>query len=499
MSRYLSVSILFVLIFSNAVLGQGVTGQISGTVTDPGGSSIAGASVRLIHELSQQIREFTTEASGDFQFPNLVPGDYTVRIEHGGFKSYSQKSIKVSAEDRVTLGQLKLTVGEVSSTIQVIAESSRVSTETSDRSILIDRQQIEDTPISGRDYLGILRSLPGVQMVSTNDMPGWFNTENNLVNGGQSGQFVVTLDGIISQDSGAPRTGGYLAPNVDAIGEVKVLVSNYTAESGARAGGQMNVSIKNGTNQYHGSAYHFWRHEMLSANEFFNNKNVTIVNGVGVPVAKPRYRFQNPGATIGGPVIIPGLGFNKSRTRMFFFFSEDYLHTLTTGGVNSFNMPSGLERSGDFSQTVVKGGRRFSFSALIVSGDKKGKVGVGFGKANEVSEAIRKASDSARKSLVKVAVHNNTIPHEVIGEHGGGRVLLRPASPGTGVIAGGGVRAVVEAAGIRDVLAKSLGSSNHANVVKATIEALQQLRLRETILKTRGIAIRTVVANGAEN
>ena len=148
---------------------------------------------------------------------------------------------------------------------------------------------------------------------------------------------------------------------------------------------------------------------------------------------------------------------------------------------------------------VVKGGRRFSFSALIVSGDKKGKVGVGFGKANEVSEAIRKASDSARKSLVKVAVHNNTIPHEVIGEHGGGRVLLRPASPGTGVIAGGGVRAVVEAAGIRDVLAKSLGSSNHANVVKATIEALQQLRLRETILKTRGIAIRTVVANGAEN
>jgi small subunit ribosomal protein S5 len=139
---------------------------------------------------------------------------------------------------------------------------------------------------------------------------------------------------------------------------------------------------------------------------------------------------------------------------------------------------------------VVKGGRRFSFSALIVAGDKLGKVGCGFGKANEVSEAIRKASESARKSLVKVAVRENTIPHEVIGEHGGGRVLLRPASPGTGVIAGGGVRAVVEAAGIRDVLAKSLGSSNHANVVKATIEALSQLRLREEIYKTRGLAIR---------
>jgi small subunit ribosomal protein S5 len=136
---------------------------------------------------------------------------------------------------------------------------------------------------------------------------------------------------------------------------------------------------------------------------------------------------------------------------------------------------------------VVKGGRRFSFSALIVAGDHDGSVGVGFGKANEVSEAIRKASDAARKSMEKVSLHENTIPHETIGEFGGGRVLLRPASPGTGVIAGGGVRAVVEAAGIKDVLAKSLGSSNHANVVKATIEALRGLRRRDEILKVRGI------------
>src|SRR5216110_2582454 len=136
---------------------------------------------------------------------------------------------------------------------------------------------------------------------------------------------------------------------------------------------------------------------------------------------------------------------------------------------------------------VVKGGRRFSFSALIVAGDHDGSVGVGFGKANEVSEAIRKASESARKSMEKVSLHENTIPHETIGEFGGGRVLLRPASPGTGVIAGGGVRAVVEAAGIRDVLAKSLGSSNHANVVKATIAALKSLRRKDEIFKVRGM------------
>lgn len=138
---------------------------------------------------------------------------------------------------------------------------------------------------------------------------------------------------------------------------------------------------------------------------------------------------------------------------------------------------------------VVKGGRRFSFSALIVTGNRSGSVGCGFGKANEVSEAIRKASESAKKAMRKVEVRENTIPHEVIGEFGGGRVLLKPASPGTGVIAGGGVRAVIEAAGIKDVLAKSLGSSNHANVVKATIEALASLRNRESIMGIRGIAV----------
>lgn len=135
---------------------------------------------------------------------------------------------------------------------------------------------------------------------------------------------------------------------------------------------------------------------------------------------------------------------------------------------------------------VVKGGRRFSFSALIVSGNRKGRVGIGFGKANEVSEAIRKATDAAHKRLLSISITDNTIPHETIGEFDGGRVLLRPASPGTGIIAGGGVRAVIEAVGIRDVLAKSLGSSNPANVVKATLSALETLRKREQIYKIRG-------------
>ena len=237
-----------------AANGQSVTGQISGVVVDPAGAVIPGATVELTHDLSQTIRKYTTESNGAFIFTGLIPGAYSLRVAQAGFKAYEQKGITVAAQERVDLHEVALVVGEVNSTVEVSANTVHVATDSSDRSIAINLQQIDDTPTRGRNPVNVIMTLPGVQTVASNDYRGWNGGGIPGVNGGQQGQIILNVDGAASQDSGNLNPG-YISPSMDAINEVKLLTSNYTAEYGGRTAGQLTLTTKNGTPSFHGRCY----------------------------------------------------------------------------------------------------------------------------------------------------------------------------------------------------------------------------------------------------
>jgi hypothetical protein len=328
------------------------TGSISGKVEDSSGSLVAGAKVQLKSDLTNQQRDFTTDANGDFLFLDLIPGSYGIQISHEGFKTFIQGKIVVASQERVDLHALQLELGSVSSSVEVTDNSARVETDSSNRDLTVSQTQVEDTPSRARNYLDIFRTLPGSQTTLTTDGRGFASDigtgVNHGLNGGQSGQLLVTINGISNQDSSSPGIGGYSSPSTDAIAEVKVLIANYNAEYGKRGGGQVNVVIKSGTREFHGSAFGSLRNEDLNANDFFNNST---------GLRRPLYRYEDVGGSFGGPVIMPKINFNRSRTKLFFFYSEDYLASKTPQATAKYTMPTVLERSGDFSQTVTATGK----------------------------------------------------------------------------------------------------------------------------------------------
>ncbi|HEX4228259.1 MAG TPA: carboxypeptidase regulatory-like domain-containing protein [Bryobacteraceae bacterium] len=345
-SAVLALTFPMLVAMAQPAEAQTVTGSITGTVVDSAGALVGGAQVELTNEISKQVRQYQTSDNGVFIFPDLVPATYDLRITHPGFKSYVQNSIIVGTLEKVDVHTIRLDVGDVNTSIQVTAEAARVATDTSDHASDVNLSQIQETPIRGRNFEAIIKDLPGVIDMGTYDQRGW-GTNSAVVNGGQQGQVLVTLDGMAAQDSGAPSLSTYQAPSIDAISEVKLLTGNYSAEYGARNGGQMNITIKNGTGQFHGSAYYYYRNEEFNANEYFNNM---------LDVAKPKYRYENPGGTLGGPIIIPKVRFNRNRNRLFFFWSYDQLFNTQSTAINEYTMPTALERNGNFSQSVNSNG-----------------------------------------------------------------------------------------------------------------------------------------------
>ena len=359
--RAVALFMLFALAvvgFSARLAAQTVTGQISGTVADTAGEAIVGAKVTLTFQLTGQVREVVTGRSGDFFFPELIPGTYQVSIAQDGFETYTQKDIIVSASERVALHEIQLTVGSVKVEVSVTANQAHVETDSSEHGQLLTNTQYENSPDRGRNYLDYLQLLPGVtspqvsqfggQSGGQTDAPGWGSGAVNF-NGGQMGQVVMQLDGVTSMDTGQNRATGYISPSVDAIQEVKVQIGNMDAEYGSRGGGTVNVVVKNGTKDFHGSLYEFNRNDAYNANSYFNKLQ-------GLP--RDAYKFNNFGGTIGGPVILPPSQFNKERNKLFFFFSADYLkrNDISIGspsGPTAMTTPTPNERAGIFSGLVT--------------------------------------------------------------------------------------------------------------------------------------------------
>ncbi len=328
-------------------LAQTVTGTIGGVVMDTSGQIIVGAAVKLVSETTRETRAGETNATGEFTFQAVQPGTYTVHVESAGFRAFEKTGNVLSASERLSLGTLSLQVGSVNETISVTAQGATVQTDSSEKSALLTSNQLAGIAVRGRDVTSLIRVLPGVSYQSESESPGGsYGSSIPNIQGQRNSVSSVSVDGLTGNDLGSPNIFSSTV-NLDAIGEVKILLNNYQAEYGRNAGASINIITKSGTRDFHGSGYWYVRNNALNANDFFNNRN---------NVKRPLYRYNTEGFTIGGPVFIPKL-LNRTKDKLFFFWSFEDDQTKTPQGLRTYTMPSALERRGDFSQSLDVNGK----------------------------------------------------------------------------------------------------------------------------------------------
>jgi hypothetical protein len=333
-----------------ATLGsaQTTTGSLTGSVQDSSNSAIPNVAITLTEEARKVTQNGLTDETGRFVFTTLQPGQYTMEIKAKGFKTMRRDNIVVQANDRLALGSITLEVGQVDQVIEVTAESVALKTESAERSDVLVTKQLENVAVNGRSYLALASLTPGVVSTGNFQTAGTGGLGNISANGARMNQNQLTLNGVSNVDTG--NNGDQLATvSLDSVQEYRILTGIYQAEFGRSSGAQISVVTKSGTNSIHASGYYYRRHDSMNANDWLSNRDGRT---------RKLYRFNNPGYTVGGPIWIPGMKFNKNRDKLFFFWSQEYQDQLQPEGVRRVTVPTDLERQGNFSQSIDRSGNK---------------------------------------------------------------------------------------------------------------------------------------------
>ena len=338
---------IFVLValLATASFAQNINGSITGRVTDQQGAVVPNAAVTA-NDPSQQISVATkTNEQGIFVVAGLRPGSYNLRVEATGFKRLDRTGIPLNADEKLAMADLVMEVGALSETVEVSAQAALLQTTSAERSDTIIGKQIENLQVNGRNPLDMTKLIPGVVDTANFQVGGPGGIGSIQVNGNRGSANMLTINGIGNMDTGSNGSQN-VTVSIDSTEEFHILTGMYQAEYGRNAGAQIAVVTKSGTSGLHGSGYWYHRHDDLNANSWINNAK-------GIP--RSLFRYNDPGYTIGGPVYIPKLWPKKDK--LFFFWSEEFQEQLAPNTVRNIQVPTALERTGDFSQSVNSSGK----------------------------------------------------------------------------------------------------------------------------------------------
>ena len=347
--RTIAVALSFLTLLCGSVFGQTIASNIVGTLTDPASAVVPNAEVQLTDQATGAFRTAQSDSAGLFRFNNVAPGTYTIGVKARGFKSYAEKGINLASSETRDLGRIALQIGTLEEQVSVTAEATPIQTASSEKSALVDGNQLNTIALKGRDVFGYMALLPGVLDTNTGrDVSmGYQGGLNGITINGNTSLKNVTLDGQANLDIGCGNCWVQGQPNMDAISEVRVLSSNYQAEFGRNSGGTITIVSKSGGREFHGSGFWTHRHEEFNANRWENNRSNAV---------KPKYRFNVPGWSLGGPVYVPRT-FNTQKSKLFFFASQEYTRQAPGSTLSQLQVPTALERGGNFSQSVDQSGK----------------------------------------------------------------------------------------------------------------------------------------------